>query len=97
MTPFFWADDVYLYGLAPGHVPGMKYDSLTDCILTRKNALSCYRNMTENLSNKCDYLVTGSRLLRESEETWVEMIKQFEHRIGADLSLPAKSNPDMRA
>ncbi|KAH3699533.1 hypothetical protein DPMN_074490 [Dreissena polymorpha] len=96
MTPFFWVDDVYLYGLAPGHVPGMKYDSLTERILTWKNALSCYRNMTENLSNKCDYLVTGSKRLRESEETWVEMIKQFEHRIGADLSLTAKSNPDMR-
>ncbi|KAH3699516.1 hypothetical protein DPMN_074472 [Dreissena polymorpha] len=96
MTPFFWVDDVYLYGLAPSHVPGIKYSSLTEPILIWQNALSCYRNMTDNLSNKCDYLVTGSKDLRVSEETWVEMIKQFEHRIGADLRFPEKTHPDMR-
>ncbi|XP_052253560.1 lactosylceramide 1,3-N-acetyl-beta-D-glucosaminyltransferase-like [Dreissena polymorpha] len=97
MTPFFWVDDVYLYGLAPGHVPGIKYSSLTERILIWQNALSCYRNMTDNLSNKCDYLVTGSKGLRVSEETWVEMTKQFQHRIGTDLSLQAKTHPDKRA
>ncbi|KAH3885366.1 lactosylceramide 1,3-N-acetyl-beta-D-glucosaminyltransferase-like isoform X2 [Dreissena polymorpha] len=84
MTPFFWVDDVYLYGLAPGHVPGIKYSDMkkTDHMLDGQKALSCYRNVTENLSKKCDYLVTGSRKLQVSVETWVEMRKQFEHVSG---------------
>ncbi|KAH3773595.1 hypothetical protein DPMN_174957 [Dreissena polymorpha] len=94
MTPFFWVDDVYLYGLAPSHVPGIKYSSLTEHALIWSTALNCYRNMTENFNNTCDVLVTKSWHPGESEETWVEMIKQFEHRIGTDLSLPA--HPDMR-
>ncbi|KAH3701448.1 lactosylceramide 1,3-N-acetyl-beta-D-glucosaminyltransferase-like [Dreissena polymorpha] len=89
MTPFFWVDDVYLYGLAPSHVPGIKYNDFreTDHMLDGQKALNCYRNVTENISNKCDYLVTGSRQLQESEDTWLEMKKQFTHDLGTFSSL----------
>ncbi|XP_052238502.1 lactosylceramide 1,3-N-acetyl-beta-D-glucosaminyltransferase A-like isoform X2 [Dreissena polymorpha] len=86
MTPFFWVDDVYLYGLAPSHVPGIKYSDMkdTDHMLDWQKALSCYRNVTENLGKKCEYLVTGSRTLQVSEETWIEMRKQFDHVLGTN-------------
>jgi hypothetical protein len=97
MTPFFWVDDVYLYGLAPGHVPGIKYSDMkkTDHMLDGQKALNCYRNVTENLSKKCDYLVTGSRKLQVSKDTWNEMRKQFENVLGTNSTLtttPPSSN-----
>ncbi|KAH3808202.1 lactosylceramide 1,3-N-acetyl-beta-D-glucosaminyltransferase-like [Dreissena polymorpha] len=95
MTPFFWVDDVYLYGLAPGHVPGIKYSDMkrTDHMLDGQKALSCYRNVTENLGKKCEYLVTGSRKLQVSEETWIEMRKQFDHVVGTNSSSTSTTTP----
>jgi beta-1,3-galactosyltransferase 1 len=29
LTPFFWIDDVYLYGLVPRNIPGVHYTNLT--------------------------------------------------------------------
>ncbi|XP_052801703.1 lactosylceramide 1,3-N-acetyl-beta-D-glucosaminyltransferase-like isoform X2 [Mya arenaria] len=80
VTPFFWVDDVYLYGLAPKHVPGIEYNGLEqkDHMLDSNNALKCYRNETMNNQHKCDYLVTGSRKMQVSVEIWSEMTKQYE-------------------
>ncbi|XP_052799180.1 lactosylceramide 1,3-N-acetyl-beta-D-glucosaminyltransferase-like [Mya arenaria] len=80
VTPFFWVDDVYLYGLAPSHVPGIKYNGLEqkDHMLDGNKALKCYRNETMNNQHKCDYLVTGSRKMQVSVAIWSEMTKQYE-------------------
>ncbi|XP_052819735.1 uncharacterized protein LOC128245576 [Mya arenaria] len=80
VTPFFWVDDVYLYGLVPSHVPGFTYTSLEQeaHVLNGDKALKCYRNETMNRLHKCNYLVTGSRTMQVSVDIWSEMTKQYE-------------------
>jgi len=79
LTPFFWVDDVYLYGLVPSHVPGLTYSNLKqeEHMLNGQKALACYRNTTMIQNHKCDYLVTGTRNLRVAQDTWTEMTKQY--------------------
>ena len=75
MTPFFWVDDVYLYGLVPSGVPGIKYNGLRKkrFELTAKKAVACYRNGTL----PCNFLVTGAKATSAAEEVWPYMIKQY--------------------
>lgn len=76
ITPFFWVDDVYLYGLAPGNVPGIQYNDLKKGSheLTGPNALKCYRNA----SRTCNYLVTGAGQPSVMAEIWKTMVKLHE-------------------
>ncbi|XP_045166401.1 uncharacterized protein LOC123529893 [Mercenaria mercenaria] len=75
VTPFFWVDDVYLYGLVPGNVPGLKYIGLTGNWhqLGGQDALRCYRNATET----CPFLVAGAGAKGEPEELWPQMVKRY--------------------
>lgn len=71
LTPFFWVDDVYLYGLVPSHVPGIHYKSFkkNSHQLTGNLAVKCYRNATRT----CDFLVTGAGEPAVMEEIWYNM------------------------
>ncbi|XP_060591470.1 beta-1,3-galactosyltransferase 1-like [Ruditapes philippinarum] len=75
VTPFFWVDDVYLYGLVPGNVPGVKYSSFQGQwhMLDRQKALRCYRNATRN----CDYLAIGGGGKAETEDIWSHIVKRY--------------------
>ena len=75
VTPFFWVDDVYLYGLVPGNVPGMKYIGLKGGWhqLGGQDAIKCYKNETET----CPFLVAGAGAKGEFEELWPYMVKRY--------------------
>lgn len=75
VTPFFWVDDVYLYGLVPGNVPGVKYIGLKGNWhqLGGQVAIKCYKNETET----CPFLVAGAGAKGEFEELWPHMVKRY--------------------
>jgi beta-1,3-galactosyltransferase 1 len=75
VTPFFWVDDVYLYGLVPGNVPGVKYIGLQGnwFTLSGQVAIKCYKNETET----CPFLVAGAGEKGEFEELWPHMAKRY--------------------
>ncbi|XP_045159394.2 beta-1,3-galactosyltransferase 1-like isoform X1 [Mercenaria mercenaria] len=55
-TPFFWVDDVYLYGLVPRNVSGIQYKHLRygkDVVFGVETSTNCYRVKKE----KCPFLV----------------------------------------
>ena len=70
-TPFFWVDDVYMYGLLPPHVQGITYTGLKEGTfdLTEVNALDCYKNA----SRACDYLVVHGQ--NGNQEDMIEIWK----------------------
>ena len=72
LTPFFWVDDVYLYGLAPGNVPGIHYNGLKKGShqLNGQSAVKCYRNA----SRTCDFLVAGAGKRQAMVEIWSNMV-----------------------
>jgi beta-1,3-galactosyltransferase 1 len=72
LTPFFWVDDVYLYGLAPGNVPGIHYNGLKKGShqLNGQSAIKCYRNA----SRACDFLVAGAGKREVMVEIWSNMV-----------------------
>lgn len=75
LTPFFWVDDVYLYGLAPGNVPGIHYNDFKKGShqLNGQLALKCYRNA----SKTCSYLVTGAGRRDAMVEIWSNMANLY--------------------
>lgn len=75
VTPFFWVDDVYLYGLVPGNVPGVKYIGLTGNWhqLYGQEALKCYKNETAT----CPFLVAGAGAVGEMDELWPHMFRRY--------------------
>ena len=83
-TPFFWVDDVYLYGLLPGKVRGIKYTGLKkgSFNLAPGNTLKCYRNA----SRVCDYLVTGASKPDDVAEIWKHMSEQQLRKIEAKIA-----------
>ncbi|KAL4223620.1 hypothetical protein ACF0H5_017089 [Mactra antiquata] len=76
LTPFFWVDDVYLYGLAPGNVPGIHYNDMKkkDFSLSVQTALKCYRNETST----CEYLAVGASGRYDVIEVWSNMVNLYE-------------------
>ena len=80
-TPFFWVDDVYLYGLLPGKVKGITYSGLKrgSFNLAPVDSLKCYRNA----SRVCDYLVAGASKPEHVAEIWKHMSEQQLHKIKA--------------
>ena len=74
LTPFFWVDDVYLYGLLPTKVQGITYTGLKRGTfnLSPVTALDCYRNV----SRVCDYLVVGARTQEQVNQIWSFMTFQ---------------------
>ncbi|XP_053407386.1 lactosylceramide 1,3-N-acetyl-beta-D-glucosaminyltransferase A-like [Mercenaria mercenaria] len=75
VTPFFWVDDVYLYGLVPGNVPGVKYNGLKGNWhqLSGQEALKCFRNVTRT----CDYLAIGAGGHGEIDDIWPHVVKRY--------------------
>lgn len=74
ITPFFWVDDVYLYGLVPGNVPGVQYIGLQGNwhMLGGQDALKCYKNATQT----CPFLALGAGAKGEPEDLWHEILKR---------------------
>ena len=74
-TPFFWIDDVYLYGLLPGKYNDITYTSIGHKVFTLipNKAIHCFRNT----SRTCEYLVTGTYSTNHFKEIWKYMTQQY--------------------
>ena len=74
-TPFFWVDDVYLYGLLPGKYNDITYTSIEHKVFTLipNEAIHCFRNS----SRTCEYLVTGIYSTDHFNEFWKYMSQQY--------------------
>ena len=79
ITPFFWVDDVYLYGLLPSKVQGITYTGLKHNTfnLGPGNALNCYKNA----SKVCNYLVVGASRQDHVTQIWKYMTEQYQQTL----------------
>ena len=89
-TPFFWVDDVYLYGLLPGKAEGITYSNLKkgSFNLAPINTLKCYRNA----SRVCNYLVTGASKPAHVAEIWKHMSEQELRKIEAKIATTTQTS-----
>ena len=76
LTPFFWIDDVFLYGFVPGKVTTMNYSNLVygkNVIWGADKAVNCYKR------KNCDYLVIllWSDIPNMMEKIWSLMQRQY--------------------
>lgn len=73
ITPFFWVDDVYLYGLVPRNIPGVQYVGLEGQWkdLYGQYALPCFQNVTRT----CPYLAIGAKQ-KTVADLWHEILKR---------------------
>lgn len=94
LTPFFWVDDVYLYGLAPGNVPGIQYTGLKkgDHQLNGQLALKCYRNE----SRTCNFFVAGAGRREVMVEVWSNMANLYQKAQQAAKSAPKRETTTKR-
>lgn len=70
-TPFFWVDDVYLYGMLPARVGHVQHvDIRHNMTLSAKTGLTCYRK------GECSYLAVGAFTERTIMELWQLAIAQ---------------------
>ncbi|KAL3856708.1 hypothetical protein ACJMK2_011431 [Sinanodonta woodiana] len=75
LTPFFWVDDVYLYGMLPSKVKDVSYISLADRFsLDFNKGLECF----ENNLQLCPFLISAGRTPEEVARTWHSMGKAYE-------------------
>ncbi|KAL3871976.1 hypothetical protein ACJMK2_039947 [Sinanodonta woodiana] len=72
VTPFFWIDDVYIFGLLPAKAGSVTFESIAGLTLSEKDSLECFKKDTP-----CDYLA-GTAVTKGSMETlWYGSIKQY--------------------
>lgn len=81
LTPYFWIDDIYLYGLVPENVPNMHYTNLVygkSSIWGAEKAVKCYEK------GVCQYFVVllWSNIPETMEEIWSLMRKRYKPSIG---------------
>ncbi|KAK3591508.1 hypothetical protein CHS0354_031614 [Potamilus streckersoni] len=75
LTPFFWVDDVYLYGLLPSKVKDISYISLAHRFSLQFEAgLECFKNN----SKLCPFLISSGRTPEEVAQVWDAMGKAYE-------------------
>lgn len=72
-TPFFWVDDVYVFGLLPSKVNGTKHEHLDNLNLNEKDAITCF----ESKEKQCPLLVATARNEGVMDKLWFHAIQQY--------------------
>lgn len=80
LTPFFWIDDIFLYGLVPENVPEMFYTDMQynkRVIWGADKAISCYKR------SSCSYLaiLLWGDFSRKMEEIWSLMSQNYKRNL----------------
>ena len=74
-TPFFWVDDVYLYGLLPSKVPGVSYHNLVNIFtLDQGRGLRCFVS-----NSTCKYLVTNAWKTGVMKNLWLATLAKLKN------------------
>ncbi|XP_045202461.2 beta-1,3-galactosyltransferase 5-like [Mercenaria mercenaria] len=79
ITPFFWIDDVFAYGMVPANVPEMQYTNINigrDVAWYEHHALSCYKNISR--TEKCSYFVVlvRGKVTQKLRSFWKLMVEE---------------------
>ncbi|KAL3856608.1 hypothetical protein ACJMK2_011343 [Sinanodonta woodiana] len=78
LTPFFWVDDVYLYGMLPSKIKDIAYISLAgNFSLNFKKSLDCIDNTTQ----KCPFLISGGGKPEDVVQLWDAMGRAHERTL----------------
>ncbi|KAK3577726.1 hypothetical protein CHS0354_002940 [Potamilus streckersoni] len=77
-TPFFWIDDVYLFGLLPAKVGSVTFKSVPGLNLNEKQALECFTK-----DQPCDYLAATAVNKGNMETLWYGAIHQYKNLVEA--------------
>ncbi|KAL3856609.1 hypothetical protein ACJMK2_011344 [Sinanodonta woodiana] len=78
LTPFFWVDDVYLYGMLPSKIKDIAYISLAgNFSLNFKKSLDCIDNITQ----KCPFLISGGGKPEDVVQLWDAMGRAHERTL----------------
>ncbi|XP_052795955.1 lactosylceramide 1,3-N-acetyl-beta-D-glucosaminyltransferase-like isoform X1 [Mya arenaria] len=72
-TPFFWVDDVYLFGLLPDKIGGVKHEGLPHLNLNENDAIKCF----ENTNKTCPLLVANAHSDGVMDKLWYRAIDQY--------------------
>ncbi|XP_052278245.1 beta-1,3-galactosyltransferase 1-like isoform X3 [Dreissena polymorpha] len=70
-TPFFWIDDVYLFGLLVDKVGGVKFETLPNLNLNENKAIECF-----NSNVTCDMFVANANSDGVMDRLWFRAINQ---------------------
>lgn len=81
MTPFFWLEDVYLYGVVLQNVPGLTYTQYVrggDYDLHGKRVIRCFRDTLMT----CTFLIVACTNQTDMVEVWKYMLQQNRIKLG---------------
>ena len=75
LTPFFWVDDVYLYGLLPQKIGNVTFTSITvNLTLHQETGMKCYTGNTT-----CKYLASYAEKQGYMESMWFAALRMFKN------------------
>ncbi|KAK3609345.1 hypothetical protein CHS0354_024888 [Potamilus streckersoni] len=84
LTPFFWVDDVYLYGMLPSKIKNVAYISLAgNFSLNFKAGLDCIKNNTK----QCPFLICGGGTPDEVVKIWNAMGQAYKRTLKINLNV----------
>lgn len=72
-TPFFWIDDVYLFGLLPDKIGNVTHQSLPNLNLNEKEAITCF----ESKDKPCNMLVANAHSDGVMDKLWFAVLEQY--------------------
>ena len=72
VTPFFWIDDVYMFGLLPDKVGNIKHERINNLNLKEQEALKCF----ESKENACAMLVANAHSDGAMDKLWYGALAQ---------------------
>lgn len=73
VTPFFWVDDVYLFGLLPDKIGNVNHYPLLNLNLNEKHASSCF----DSKDRKCELLVANAHSDGVMDTFWFSALRQY--------------------
>ena len=72
-TPFFWIDDVYIYGLLPDKLANVTFTKLPNLNLNEKASVQCF----ESRNKTCDLLVATAHSDGVMDKLWYRALEQY--------------------
>lgn len=73
VTPFFWVDDIYLFGLLPDKIGNVTHSPLLNLNLNEKDAIKCF----ESKDKQCHLLVANAHSDGIMDKFWFSALQQY--------------------
>lgn len=88
VTPFFWIDDIYLFGQLPEKIKNVTYKPLDRLNLSEKKAVTCF-GATDK---RCSLLAAGAYSDGVMAKLWYGALRQNEQLASKYLNIKLRSN-----